>query len=45
MAQFSQPYNKAARASILYNFILVFFRVCCGLQHLVYNAHYFLIVF
>jgi hypothetical protein len=29
----------------LYNFILVLFRVCCGLQHIVYNAHYFQIVF
>ena len=44
MAQFLQPYNKAGRARVLYNFILVFFRVCCGLQHIVYNAHYFQII-
>ena len=28
------PYNKTARASVLYNFILVFLRVFCGLNTL-----------
>jgi hypothetical protein len=27
MTQVSLPYNKAGRAGVLYNFILVFFRV------------------
>ena len=45
LAQFSQPYNKAGRAGVLHNFVRVFFRVCCGFQHTVYNAHYFQVVF
>ena len=30
VVQFSLPYNKAGRASVLYNFILVVFKVFCG---------------
>jgi len=32
--QVSLPYNNNGRASVLYNFILVFFRVFCGLKTL-----------
>ena len=28
------PYNKAERATVLHNFILVFFRICYGLNTL-----------
>jgi hypothetical protein len=31
MVQFSIPYNKTGRTSVLYNFILVFFKVFCVL--------------
>jgi len=41
MGQLSPPYNKAGRASALYSFILVSFKVCCGLNLLFYNACYF----
>jgi len=34
IVQVSLPYNKTGRASILYNFILVFLRVFCGLDTL-----------
>jgi len=34
MDQFPQPYNKAGEASVLYNFILVFFKAFCGLNTL-----------
>jgi hypothetical protein len=34
MTQFSMPYNRAEKASVFYNFILVFFRVFCGLNTL-----------
>jgi len=30
MVQFSLPYNKARRAIVLHNFILVLFKVFCG---------------
>jgi hypothetical protein len=30
MVQFSLPYNKAGRASVVYSFIPVFFKVFCG---------------
>jgi len=32
MVQFSPSYNTAGRASVLYDCILVFYRVCCGLN-------------
>ena len=32
MVQFSQPYNKAGRASVPYNFTLVYFNIFCGLN-------------
>jgi len=32
MVKFSPLYNEAGRASVLYNFILVFFKVFCGLN-------------
>jgi hypothetical protein len=32
--QVSLPYNNTGRASVLYNFILVFLRVFCGLNTL-----------
>ena len=32
--QVSLPYNNTGRASVLYNFILVFLRVFCGLKTL-----------
>jgi hypothetical protein len=34
MVQVSLPYSKGGRASVLYNFILVFFRGFCGLNTL-----------
>jgi hypothetical protein len=34
MVQFSLPYNRVGRASVLYNFILVFIRVFFGLNTL-----------
>jgi hypothetical protein len=34
IVQVSLPYNKSGRASVLYNFILVFLRVFCGLSTL-----------
>jgi hypothetical protein len=40
LAQFSLPYYEVAKASVLYNFILVFF----GLNTLLINACYFQIV-
>ena len=33
-AQVSLPYNKTGRASVLYNFIIIFLRVFCGLNTL-----------
>ena len=33
IVQFSLPYNKTGRASVLYSFIFVFLRVFCGLKH------------
>ena len=32
--QVSLPYNNSGRASVMYNFILVFLRVFCGLNTL-----------
>ena len=34
IVQGSVPYNKTGRANVLYNFILVFLRVFCGLNTL-----------
>ena len=34
MVQFSLPYYTPGRASVMYNFILVFFKVFCGLNTL-----------
>ena len=32
IVQVSLPYNRTGRASVFYNFILVFLRVFCGLN-------------
>jgi len=32
MVPFSLPYNSAGSASVLYNFIHVFFKIFCGLN-------------
>jgi hypothetical protein len=34
IVQGSLPYNKTGRASVLYNYILVFLKVFCGLKTL-----------
>ena len=34
IVQVSLPYNKPGRASVLYNFVLVYLRVYCGLNTL-----------
>jgi len=40
MVRYSQPCNTAGRTSVLYNFILVFFKVFCGLNISFINAHF-----
>ena len=44
-AQFSIPYNKAGRASVLYNFIIAFFKVFCGLNKLLITPVIFKAIF
>jgi len=38
IVQVSLPYNKTGRTSVLYNFILLFFRGFCGLNTLGHKA-------